>query len=367
MSENKTRVFIEKAKQKHGDRYDYSKVDYIRNSTNVIIVCREHGEFLQRPCNHLNGAGCKECAKRDRANTNQERYGHPNIAHGIKKDKIKQTMIEKYGTTSNLSSPIMREQIKQTFLERYCVTNPSLSPVIQEKRKQTLFERYGHENPAHGVLAREKIKQTMIERYGVEYSGQSKEIQEKMLSTQLKKYGGRYIQQHMLSYLPLLLDFDWLYNQYVINNKTATKISNEFGITTKTVIKYLKQQEITIRSISQYSYSCINWLETIMEQEQIPIQHALNGGEYQIPGTKYKVDGYCQETNTIYEFHGDIWHGNPKLFNTDECCHPWSDLTAGELYQKTIEREEDIKKLGYNLVTIWESDFNENKSRIKHI
>ena len=59
-----TELFIEKAKQVHGDRYDYSKVDYVNNRTKVCIVCSEHGEFWQTPNKHLNGQGCPECGLR---------------------------------------------------------------------------------------------------------------------------------------------------------------------------------------------------------------------------------------------------------------------------------------------------------------
>lgn len=53
--------FIEKAKQAHGNKYDYSKVDYINNKTKVCIICPEHGEFWQRPDEHLKGRGCPYC------------------------------------------------------------------------------------------------------------------------------------------------------------------------------------------------------------------------------------------------------------------------------------------------------------------
>ena len=42
---SKTQVFIEKARVKHGDRYDYSKVVYVRSKDKVIITCKEHGDF----------------------------------------------------------------------------------------------------------------------------------------------------------------------------------------------------------------------------------------------------------------------------------------------------------------------------------
>jgi very-short-patch-repair endonuclease len=68
---NKTEVFIEKARLKHGDTYDYSKVEYISCDKKVIIICQKHNEFLQIPGSHLNGRGCKACGIEKRANINK--------------------------------------------------------------------------------------------------------------------------------------------------------------------------------------------------------------------------------------------------------------------------------------------------------
>lgn len=54
--------FIEEAKQIHGDKYDYSKVDYVNCGTKVCIICHIHGEFWQTPNSHLHGNGCKKCS-----------------------------------------------------------------------------------------------------------------------------------------------------------------------------------------------------------------------------------------------------------------------------------------------------------------
>lgn len=59
---NKTINFIEKAKKVHGDKYDYSKVEYKTNKDKVCIICPEHGEFWQTPHNHLQNHGCPKCA-----------------------------------------------------------------------------------------------------------------------------------------------------------------------------------------------------------------------------------------------------------------------------------------------------------------
>ena len=60
--------FIEAARKIHGDRYDYSKVEYVNNETKVCIIChnknkfgKEHGEIWQTPSKHLQGHGCTNC------------------------------------------------------------------------------------------------------------------------------------------------------------------------------------------------------------------------------------------------------------------------------------------------------------------
>lgn len=56
-----TEIFISKARQVHGDKFDYSKVNYVNSQTKVTIICPIHGEFEQKPNNHLNGQGCIHC------------------------------------------------------------------------------------------------------------------------------------------------------------------------------------------------------------------------------------------------------------------------------------------------------------------
>jgi hypothetical protein len=54
-------VFINEARLVHGDRYDYSCVEYKNNRINVKIICRTHGAFFQTPQSHLHGHGCVKC------------------------------------------------------------------------------------------------------------------------------------------------------------------------------------------------------------------------------------------------------------------------------------------------------------------
>lgn len=53
--------FIQKAKTVHGDLYDYSLTHYKHSTKDVLIICKEHGDFPQTPAAHLGGAGCPSC------------------------------------------------------------------------------------------------------------------------------------------------------------------------------------------------------------------------------------------------------------------------------------------------------------------
>ncbi len=56
-----TKEFIVDVDKVHGNKYDYSKVEYKNNKTKVIIICSIHGEFEQTPGSHLSGRGCPQC------------------------------------------------------------------------------------------------------------------------------------------------------------------------------------------------------------------------------------------------------------------------------------------------------------------
>ena len=66
-----TGEFISKSKLIHGDKYDYSKVEYVNNHSKVCIICPEHGEFWMRPINHLQGNNCPKCSSTAKLSTEE--------------------------------------------------------------------------------------------------------------------------------------------------------------------------------------------------------------------------------------------------------------------------------------------------------
>ena len=138
--------------------------------------------------------------------------------------------------------------------------------------------------------------------------------------------------------LALSYNKEWLLQQN--ETKTQYGISNdlgynkhkmsgrfsELGITTKYHTGSLKEKE---------------WLDSLgITERQYPIEN-------------YRVDGYDPETNTVYEFLGDYWHGNPEVYDPDEYNKSCSK-TFGQLFDETNKRLEHIKSLGYNIITKWE-------------
>lgn len=229
---------IEEFKSIHGDKYDYSLVEYKRIHQKVKIICPKHNVFEQTPAEHFHlGHECPKCAIENSRTSIEEFIQRANKIHNNKYDYSKVKYKNAY-----------------TKIKIIC--------------------------PYHGSF---------------------------------EQRSGDHLHGH--------------------GCKQCTKTT--------------------------ISYKQITWLTYVSQRDNLDIQHATNCGEYRIPDTHFKVDGYCKETNTIYEFHGDAFHGNPNRYQPDEHCHPFNkDITANELYRKTIEKEQIIKQHGYNLITIWESDFD---------
>lgn len=74
-----TEEFIISAIKIHGNKYNYSKVNYLGNKIKVTIICDKHGEFLQTPNDHIGNHGCRKCSEENTLNYNlKEAYSEKN-------------------------------------------------------------------------------------------------------------------------------------------------------------------------------------------------------------------------------------------------------------------------------------------------
>ena len=87
-------TFIQRSKEVHGNKYDYSKVEYINTDTKVCIVCPKHGEFWQTPHHHLRGRGCYICGINKKSN--KEFIQQAIEIHGDKYDYTQTNYVNKH-------------------------------------------------------------------------------------------------------------------------------------------------------------------------------------------------------------------------------------------------------------------------------
>lgn len=82
-----TELFIQRAKEIHGDKYDYSETQYINSNTKIKIICKKHGIFEQLPFSHLNNSGCPKCS--GRCGNTEDYISKAKEVHGNKYDYSK--------------------------------------------------------------------------------------------------------------------------------------------------------------------------------------------------------------------------------------------------------------------------------------
>lgn len=157
-----TEEWIERAKQVHGDKYDYSQTVYVNQRTNVKIICPVHGVFEQKADSHIRGNGCRLCgydvavAKADHHWSDEQRQ------------KIQDTCMARYGAPRYLDSASGREKM----------TGIRSMPEFRQKMSS--------KNSSKEV--QDKIKATCRERYGTDFATQTKEIQDKIYKTKKKNH-----------------------------------------------------------------------------------------------------------------------------------------------------------------------------------
>jgi hypothetical protein len=90
--------FITKAHSVHGERYDYSKVEYVNNTTKIEIICPKHGSFWQVASGHLQGYSCQKCGGKY-IPTTKEWIARAHSVHG---DKYNYSNVEYVGATKKV-------------------------------------------------------------------------------------------------------------------------------------------------------------------------------------------------------------------------------------------------------------------------
>lgn len=124
---------------------------------------------------------------------------------------------------------------------------------------------------------------------------------------------------------------------------------------------HIKSETIAVlkdKNVEVYSKKSISWLKTLGDN----VKHALNGGEEKI--LNRRVDGYDKTTNTVYQFHGCFWHGCPGCYK-DDMINNKKRESMGDLYEKTKRFIQQLREHGYNVVEMWECEWEPTYKTIK--
>lgn len=135
-----TEEWIERAKQVHGDKYDYSQTVYVNQRTNVKIICPVHGLFEQKADSHIRGNGCRLCGLES-----EKRKGVHSWSDE-QREKTRATCLERYGAARYLDSDAGKSrmaEVRETPEFRQKMKDIISSDDVQEKTHQTCLDRYG--------------------------------------------------------------------------------------------------------------------------------------------------------------------------------------------------------------------------------
>lgn len=305
-----TAEFIAQAKIVHGNKYSYEHVNYIGALQKVQITCPVHGIYLLTPNKHIRGQGCQECSM-----------------------EITKLKLKSYKRTYKQEKIILmfRKKFAEKFDYSLAVTNGMESPIkiICPIHGQIEMSPAAHLKNVTGCV--QCSREQLSEKYT---------IPTETWITRFKNTHGNKYDYSLV---------DRIENKGAKIKIICTKHGEFMQETNSHYQGHGCPRCARINASRVVSNISTQWLDSLnISNREFFIRH----------DKKYWVDGFDPETNTIYEFYGDYWHGNPKRFCSTDI-NPSTKKTFGEMYAETLEKEKVLLNLGYKLVTIWESDWIE--------
>ena len=308
--------FLKKAYKIHGKKFDYSKVKNCKKEDTITIGCPKHGEFSKKVLSHIyEKRGCPKCTKETRD------YGNLTTEEFIIK------AIVAHGDTYNYNKVVHTNKINKVVI---------ICKIHGEFKQLPQNHLHGRGCPDCGTIRQaNKIKFT----------------QEDFLKKAKSTHGDRY---------------DYSKTEYDGMKKKLTIVCKKHGEFIQNAHEHTRGSNCPKCCKNMFSQGQIEWLTYLSKRYKKNIQTALSKkGEFRIAG-KIPVDGYCEKTNEIFEFHGIFYHGCPRIYSSN-VYNSVCKKTMGELYKRTLEKENMIKKLGYKLVTVWEDEWSDIRKSILKI
>jgi hypothetical protein len=288
-----TSMFIEKCVRLHKNKYNYLKTVFIDRKTRVTITCEQHGDFSISPIRHMRGSGCEICRYEERhtmlLNVFKEK------ASKIYNNEYSYDLIIDYKNNS---------QIVPIVCKRHGVFTDSVSYHLKGVGCPKCRTRKPPKNKLTNEIFVKRANEVHKNRYN--YS--------------LVNYTG------IFSKVDIICPFHGKFSQRAHDHLGGKSCKKCFVNRSK---------------------ECAKWLDTFNIPEEFrEIVIYLSEKKYVI------VDGFDPITNTVYEFFGSFWHGNPEFYNPNDI-NPRNGKTYGELYKRAMKKVSDLESEGYNVVYVW--------------
>lgn len=284
------------------DRYDYRLINYIGQNIPIILICLKHGEFNRKTRFLFNGKGCQRCSK----------------LIAVEKQRIL----------------ITKDQA--TFIEEVTALNVDLDfsdTVYNGWNKLTTATCRIHGKIKIGI---ERLKKGL----GCGRCGWDKFVND-VRKWDYDEFVNKANEIHSNKYQ---------YPQQEINIPKIEIICSIHGNFSQRPSSHIRGSGCIHCSKSGKSNIEKIWMNSLMVPDSY--RHKC----MTIDNRRFKFDAYNPSSNTIYEFYGDFWHGNPDKYQSTNF-NRMTKCTFGELYQKTLDREQFLQSKGYNIISIWEFEF----------
>lgn len=193
----------------------------------------------------------------------------------------------------------MKQQHKNTLMAKYGVDHVSKIPDVREKAKQTLQRKYNVTNPSQIENINEKKKQTSLLRCGFTHH-----LKDPCTRTQYKGCVREFVSQEALL---CLNDKQWLYNTYIIENKTLTQMGEMLGVSYQTVGRFLIYNNIKRKKNPKNLQDELDLLEFVKTLTDEDVEH---NNRTCIPPKE--LDIYVPSKRIAIELNGVYWHSENK-------------------------------------------------------
>jgi hypothetical protein len=293
-----------------------------------------------------------------------EKYGAVNPMHVDEiVGRVKQTNMERHGVETPFQSQAIRGKASETLLKNHGVETPFQSETIRKKAgetyernhgkrntmehaRQAFNERYGVDNAFQAEWVRERVKQRLNQRYGVDHPTKSPEIKERVVQTNLERYGVKNPAQRHLH--PDLYDILCHREKFValLTSYSVQEIKLMYGCSSDIVYDHHDRYglDILTRVKSQYEEQIAGILDSM------GVQYRRNTSILTAPN---QVDFYIPDHHLAIEFNGLYWHSE-------------NSSGKGKDYHATKTRQCTEKAV--QLLTIFEDEWIEHREIIaKHI